>query len=51
MHDRYGTEGWNSGLELGLTLNQAEEMKEFERLCQRKKQENHLAHFLPRAQY
>lgn len=47
IYDIYGMEGLNSGLELGVKLNKAEEIKEeFERL-QRMKEQEKMAHIRP----
>ena len=46
IYDIYGMEGLTSGLELGSTLNKAEEIKaELEKLRQREEQAKILAHF------
>nr|XP_029148922.1 chaperone protein dnaJ 13 isoform X2 [Arachis hypogaea]XP_029154187.1 chaperone protein dnaJ 13 isoform X2 [Arachis hypogaea] len=46
IYDIYGMEGVNSGLELGATLNRAEEIKaELERLKRMKEREKMAAHF------
>ncbi|MED6157045.1 Chaperone protein dnaJ 13 [Stylosanthes scabra] len=46
IYDIYGMEGVNSGLELGATLNRAEEIKaELERLKKMKEREKMAAHF------
>jgi len=48
IYDIYGMEGLTSGLELGPTLNGAEEIKaELERLKRMKEREKLAAHFLP----
>ncbi|KAL2901668.1 Chaperone protein dnaJ 13 [Bienertia sinuspersici] len=47
IYDIYGMEGLNSGLELGVKLNKAEEIKEELERLRRRKEEEKIAHIRP----